>query len=375
MQKNTRKVIISAIITAIVLIVGLGIYQKMSSNKKSTIADSPKKVQLREVTTYNITYKTKSNPISLDGRIVPFEKIDISSKVNGILNKSKKIFKEGSYFNKGELIFTIDNTEAKFALFSQRSQLLNAITAMLPDLKFDQPLVFEKWNKYVADFNMEQATANLPSSENSKEKYFIAARNIYNLFYTIKSSETRLNDYNIYAPFSGVITAANVYPGVMISPGLKLGTLINLGQFELEANVKVADLQNIKIGQTAKLKSIDLGNTWSATVSRIGNLIDPATQYIPVYLTIKGSGLKEGLYLSGSINGNPITGVDEIPTKWMPDQSSVWVVEENKVTKRNVKVVKKFDDMVYITDLPQDTKIVAGSITGLYEGLEIKIVN
>lgn len=90
-----------------------------------------------------------------------------------------------------------------------------------------------------------------------------------------------------------MITSVNVYSCVMISPGLKLGTIINLGQFKLAANVRVADLKNIKIGQTPQLKSIDLGNSWSATVSKIGNLKDPATQYIPVYITIKGSGLNK----------------------------------------------------------------------------------
>ena len=61
---------------------------------------------------------------------------------------------------------------------------MNQITLMLPDLKSDYPDSFPAWEKYLKEMNIEEALSALPSPISDQERYFISARNLYNLYYS-----------------------------------------------------------------------------------------------------------------------------------------------------------------------------------------------
>jgi membrane fusion protein (multidrug efflux system) len=56
----------------------------------------------------------------------------------------------------------------------------------MPDLKIDYPESFAQWQEYLDRFELEQPIAAFPTPINKQEKYFIASRNLYNQYYSIK---------------------------------------------------------------------------------------------------------------------------------------------------------------------------------------------
>jgi multidrug efflux pump subunit AcrA (membrane-fusion protein) len=371
MNKKTRKNIVSTIITLMILAVGAFIFKAMSDQKKSTVSDNVVKKERRTVTVSSFPSVIEPNLIDIDGRVRAHERVNLTAKVQGTMQESGKSIKEGRYFKKGELLFSIDNKEASFALKAQKSSLTTTITQMMPDLKFDHPQAFDGWLKYLNEFDVDKNIQPLPKPVTDQEKYYVTSKNIYSQYYNIKSQETRLQEYKIYAPFSGVVTAINVFPGALISPGQVLASMINTEQFEISTPIPLGDLKYVKVGQSVELKSSDLSQTWNGKVNRIGTQIDDATQNIPLYVSVYGRGLKDGMYLKGELKGQQLEDVIKLPKDIFISTDAIYVVVDSTLKAKEIIPVKRLSNHVLVKGLSPDDKVVTGSLAGLFEGQKI----
>lgn len=371
MEQSTRKNLISTLITALILLTGIFGLLKLKSMKESTVSNEIVKKERRNVQFSQFAVTTEANDIELDGRLEASERVNITSKVQGVMQPRSNSVKEGKYFKKGDILFTVDSQEADFNLKAQRSSMMTSITQMMPDLKFDYPQSFANWEQYLNQFDVNKSITTLPEPINQQEKYFISGRNIYNQYYNIKSLETRLRDYTIYAPFSGVVTAVNLFPGALISPGQVLATMINTSQYEIAAPIPLDNLKYIKTGQKVTLKSTEMDKEWTGTVNRIGTQIDPQTQNLPVYISVNGSGLKDGMYLKGKLKGEALTNVVKLPKEIFLSPTSIYVIQDSTLVSQTVNSIKRGSDYVLVSNLDPSAKVVTGSLAGLFEGQKV----
>ena len=365
---NMRKVIISLVAVILILALAIMAFSSLSNQKKSTISDSQITEELVLVNTQNFETSTTQSKVKVDGRVRAYEQIDIAAEVNGRLQAITKKWKDGMYFKEGELLFEVESEDERYSLFAQRSSLLNAITQIMPDLKFDYPEAFQKWKNYLDNFNVERTTPRLPNIGSDQEKYYVAGKNIYNLYYSIKSAEQRLQDYQVYAPFSGVFLNVNAYPGSVVSPGSPLGRLMNTSRFELSTPISSKDYKLIKRGQKVELLSDDLGLTYNGTISRISTQIDQITQSIPLYISVSGRELRDGMYLRGELTGAELESVSALPIGAIADESSVYILQDSTIRSKPIEIILRSDDQVYVRGiLPSDDVIIEG-LNGLSPG-------
>ena len=371
MSNNIRKRVISTLTTLLILSVGVFAFYKLQSNKKSTVSAKYAKKELPTVKLSSFPMESASNEISIDGRVKAAERVGLFSKVNGILESGSAVVREGSYFKKGTLLFRVNDEEARYNVLAQKSILMTSITQMMPDLKFDYPAGFQKWQNYLDVFDVEKPLPALPSIDDKQEKYFVTARNIFNQYYAIKGLEARLADYNIYAPFSGVITSISVYPGSLVNPGANLANMMNTGIYEMVATVSLEDLNSIKQGQSVELTSPDLDRNYSGSIARIGSQIDNATQNLPVYIRVRGKGLKDNMYLSGTLKGAAIDDVIALPKSVFVNPRTIYTVQDSTIVLKEVTPVKRLSKTVLVKGLGTNEKVITGSLAGLYEGLKV----
>ncbi len=108
----------------------------------SSISINVKKVQLA-----NIPYA-----IEATGTLEAKEIVELYSEVQGVLLPSSKGFKLGNSFNKGQTVIAIDSKEHLASIKSSRSDLINQLAAMLPDMELDYPTAYKKWEEYLPKF-------------------------------------------------------------------------------------------------------------------------------------------------------------------------------------------------------------------------------
>lgn len=373
--KKYRQPIISILVTLLLLTIGAVIYQQSSVKKESTISEEKVKAEVRNVKVASFATSDNRAQISLDGRINAYEKISLGAEVTGRLLKVDRAFKKGDHFKKGALLFSIYDQDDQYNLYAQRANLLTAISQMMPDFKFDYPQSFEKWKLYLDQFDVQNEIKPLPEINDQNEKYYIAGRNIQSQYYAIKSLEDRLKNYKIYAPFSGTFLSLSAYPGSLISPGTSLATIMNTAKYELEAPVPSSDLQYIKAGQNVNLYSEEFNKIWKGTVSRVSTQIDQSTQNVPIFISVSGRGLKDGMYLRGTLQGNKLTDVTEIPSSIIVDQSKVFILEDSTLVKKQVDIVNRYESTVIVKGLnPRDLVVIEG-VNNLFEGIKAKASN
>jgi len=369
----TRQRIISFILTLLILIIGAVVFKNFSAKKESTVSEKPIKKVIRTVTAGNFPPSKIKNKIEVDGRLNAYEKINIAAEVQGRLLSIGKVFKVGTTFSKGDLLFKVESEEDEFSLKAQRSQLYTSITQVMPDLKFDHPNAYDKWLNYLNEFNEEKAVKPLPEITDQKEKYFIGGKNILNLYYTIKSQEERMKNYNVYAPFNGVFLTVNSYPGSLVSPGISLGQIMNTYQYELVAPIAMEAMKYVSVGQRVTLFSEGLGKSWTGKVSRTSKQIDQTTQSIPVYISVSGQGLRDGMYLKGTLGGSEISGVSVVPKDVIVNQNEVYVLTDSTINAKEVEIINFLEKEVYVKGIEADDQIITSSTNNLFEGQTVKL--
>lgn len=366
---STRQI---TIVVAFLLLIGAFLGARFISSQKKPAERTPQQIAIKSVKTRVVENGPVPVMIPITGRLAARQKIDIFAEVGGVLRMGSKPFKEGNYFKKGESLVRIDDEEFQLNILAQKSALYNQMILLLPDLKLDYPESFQTWKAYVDEFDVQQPLKPLPAASNEQEKYFIGARNLYNLFYTIKSQEARAAKYRIPAPFSGVVTESSIDPGTLVRTGQKMGEFIDPYQFELEASVSMEDLQHFQVGAQVALQSETLSGTWKGSVIRISDRIDPNTQTVRVFISTNGKGLRDGMYLIGTIAGKSIDQAVAIDRKLLVDQKWVFVVQNEALELQAVEPVRFSVEQLIVKGIPDGTTLLNESVAGAYKGMEVQ---
>lgn len=125
------------------------------SSQPGVKAGKPIKKDNNNFRTVKIVNNDVSNIIETTGRVNALNKIEVFAEVSGLLMHDSEKFKAGNYFKQGDQLVHIDDEVYKNNLFAQKSNLLNQITLLLPDITFDFPESAQKWENYLKDFSFD----------------------------------------------------------------------------------------------------------------------------------------------------------------------------------------------------------------------------
>lgn len=320
--------------------------------------------------------KNGSTPVSVleSGRLMAKNRIEVYSEVQGVMQPTRREFKPGATYRKGETVVSIRNDDFYANLQAQKSNLQNLITSILPDLRLDYPEAYPKWDEYIRNFDMDKSIAPLPEPSTDKEKFFVTGRNIYTTYYNTKNMEITLSKYNLRAPYYGVLTETLVTPGSLVRPGQKLGEFIDPTVYEMEVSVNKTILPSLKVGQSVVVRDTE-NNTlqWKGKILRINGKVDRATQTVMVFIELRSADLREGMYLEAIMKGEEIENSIEISRSLLVDESKVYSVEKSALKLVDVKPVFFNEKTVIVQGLENDQQIITKAVPGAYDGMEVKI--
>ncbi len=379
-----RPAIVSIIFVVLILGAGFGISSLISSQKKPA-PRLPAANNVTQVSYRPVVIEDRSANIEVNGRLLARDRVEIFSEVSATYKSSGKLFKEGTYFRKGEVLINMSDREFLMNLRAQKGSLMNQITLMLPDLKADYPDAFPKWDAYLGSIALEKPLPALPEASSEQESYFLTAKNIQNLYYSIQAQEARLAKYKIYAPFNGRISQSNITEGTLVRVGQKLGEFFNPYSYEMEASVNLRDIQFLKPGSTVTLTSEDIAGSWNGRVLRISDAIDASTQTVRIFISVSGQSLREGMYLKGRVKGQYLTDVATIDRSLLMDDQTVFVgmpaendTIEGRLTpgtlrKVTVEALQYSDNNVLVRGIKDGAWLVTQTLPAAYDGMSVSL--
>jgi len=305
---------------------------------------------------------------------VALNKIDLFTEVQGVFEYSSKDFRPGVKFNKGEIIYRLNSDEFATNLMAQKSAFQNLVVSIMPDLRLDFPESFQQWETYLNMLDIKKPLADLPLSESEKEKRFIASKNIFTNYYSIKNLEIKLKKYTKRAPFNGVLTEASVNPGSLVSPGQLIGEFIEPTWFEMEVSVQSTLVSKLKIGDIIEVEMLEGSNeNYRGKIARINEKVDVSSQTVDVFIQISGAGLKEGMYLRANLKSRVFENVIEVPGNLLVNQNQLYTVKDSILHLNTIQVIHQNENTMLVSGLKNSDYLLIKPVPKAFEGMKVSI--
>ncbi len=183
----------------------------------------------------------------------------------------------------------------------------------------------------------------------------------------LREVKSKLKDYLITAPFSGVLGLRNISAGALVQPGIKITTLDDDSVMKLDFSVPSVFLAELKVGTSITAHAREFKDReFKGVVASLDSQIDPVTRSIVVRAILPNEDhiLKPGLLMSVNLFSNP--------------RKSIVIPEESLIpegTQNYVLVI----DMSKSPPVAEKRKIIIGArqagtveiLSGLSEGEKI----
>jgi len=371
MKKQKYVIIISGIVIIVVAF--------FSMIWLSGLKEEPRKLPPREIVRFAravpVKYADHVTTITATGRVYSNAEVILSAEVTGKILPGSIPFKEGQSFQKGDLILRIYDREAALSLKAQKSGFLNNLANILPDLKIDYENNYSDWYKFFELIDIEKDIPDLPEIKSTKEKVFLASRNILSTYYNIKRAESNFRKHNIYAPFNGSITEVNVEVGGIAGIGARLGNIINTTDLELEVPLDIKDAKWVKIGDRVRITD-ENGIIYNrGIIRRISGDLDVQTQSISIFIGIKNrkdNPIYKGQYLTAVFENVEVKESMEIPRNSVFNSNNVYVINNGALKKETVNIVRLNEKTLFFNGINVNDTIVAEPLVNVTEGTKVK---
>ena len=372
-----RRIIVALVGTVLILLLGNWVKKRLGSReqpkRQMSFRESAKKVKVEPV-----VLKSREIYLSNMGKVISESAVDIISEVQGEIRVGRIPLKRGQSFSANQVLFRIDDEEARLALYAQKSNFMTAVAGILPELKIDYPDIYGSWQAYFETLSVEKSLPSLPEIGNSQEKVFFSTRDIFNQFYSIKSAEERLNKYIIRAPFSGSYIEVLQESGSVVNTGTRVARVARSNRLEIELPVRPEDLSFIKKGMKVQVVgSEESGQKWPGRISRVSSIVDPTTQSVNVYIQFdpKGEQVFDGQLLMVEIPGSRIKNVMEIPRNAVFNKNQVYVVENSHLKLKDIQIEKLNREELLFSGLEEGEWVVVEPLINAYENMEVSPLN
>ncbi|KRO68397.1 MAG: hypothetical protein ABR81_05225, partial [Cryomorphaceae bacterium BACL11 MAG-121128-bin16] len=262
MKENKRKIIRNLLIIVLAFLLVKFIMSFKQENIINTLTESQKLVSTEIVELTNNIVK-----IPISGKLKSVNEINIISEVSGVFQGDR--FKTGIRFDKGDTLGYIKYDEVKNNLNSQKSKLLNQVSRLVSEIKFDYPESYDIWLNFMSNIQFDKPLPNLPNVINSKFKNYLSGKEFYTAYYSAKTMEDKLSKHFIISNFNGILSEVNIKTGTIVVFGQKIGKFQDPSILEFESSTNIKNTLLIKKKQEVIIQSDLLDGIYEGSVSRI----------------------------------------------------------------------------------------------------------
>jgi membrane fusion protein (multidrug efflux system) len=201
--------------------------------------------------------------VEIQGRIDAIENINVSPKMAGLVTKVN--VKEGDEVHAGSVLAEIDDQLIKQNMEELKSSLSLSTT------------VYEKqkslWDRKIG----------------SEIQYLTAKNQKETLERKLETLEEQLDMCKIKAPFNGTVDMVSLRVGQSVAPGMPSIRVVNLSKLKAKADVAEAYASKVKVGNDVVVVFPDLNKEIKATISFVGEVIDPLNRTFSVEVKLEGN--------------------------------------------------------------------------------------
>lgn len=282
--------------------------------------------------------------IKATGTFSAFQGIVVKPQVAGPITKI--FFQDGTYIEKGQPIVQV------YPNIVEAQLQKNLAALQLAKLNYERGVtLFAK--RVISQQDLDTLTSTLEQSQS-----------------TVQSTQADLEQYNLIAPFSGMLGLRRVDEGTYVTPGQAIVPLQQVDPLRVEFTVPEVFISQLALGQTVDVvpssnpKVSDKGEVYA-----FDSAVNPDTRALSVRAKVpnKDHHLIPGTFAEITLNAGKERAVIAIPQTavvYSPQLLYVYKVVNNKAIKTTITVgARKGDDIEVKTGLKiGDVVVTAGQI-------------
>ena len=285
---------------------------------ESAISDLDTLKRLVTVTSFKAEEKIFNHYIEVQGVVKADKTIELRSEMGGTITAI--LIKQGQKVTKGQILATLESSVIDNSVLQLKTQLDLATTTYERQARL--------WEQKIgSEIQFLQIKSQKEGLENS-----------------LKSLKAQARKMKVTAPFSGTIDQVFAKTGELISPQVPFLRLVNLDNVYIESEITETYLKSIFKGTKALLSFSSIDTSIEASITQVGNFINPSNRSFKTRIDIKNSnnGLKANLLADVKINDFNTSGI-VIPSKVIQkDRNGKTFVYTLEGKLANYKVVKTF---------------------------------
>lgn len=368
----TRRQIILLAVPITILIGGYGLKIFLAAQRKDP-EKKPIQTAIRYVRVKPVAYTETRITLKGYGRLQSEQAVTLLAEVSGRLMNGAVPLRRSVAFSKGQLLYQIDDREARLALQAQRADYMTLVANVLPDLKLDFPAEAAVWEAFMARLSPTASLPELPELSGKPSTGLLTARRVIAQYFQIKSAEERLSKYRFYAPFSGTFTLVNQEPGSIVNANTNLGRIIRTDAYELSMPVSASEAAFLKPGMGVSLRSNDGTVSVKGRLNRISSFLDVTTQSLNVFVSLENQGTKlyDGMYLEGTIDTGKTAALMALSRKALLPEQKVYLVQDSLLTPAAISVLKSDEDFVYFNGPAEGALVVTENVVGAMPNMKV----
>jgi RND family efflux transporter MFP subunit len=216
--------------------------------------------------------KTVTYVVTAPGRIEAFERVQVTARVAGAVDRVG--FTEGEQVKRGQVLVIIDSARYQTSVDGAQAALDKALAA-----QSDAIAMVDRRQGASA-----QHPGLIPGEEieTYRTKSVTAKADTHVAQQTLKTAQLNLRDSSVRAPIEGVIQSRTVETGQYVQAGYLMATLLRQDPMLLRFEVEVSDALRIKPGMTASFTLRETQDEYSAKITLVSAAADATSHMVPI---------------------------------------------------------------------------------------------
>lgn len=415
-----RKERLKGILVTLSVIMVLTGCSKGKANTKST---ETVEVNLTPVQVALVKKDTIKDMAIISGKVIPTQEVAVSPKSGGKVTNIR--VKVGDKVNKGDILFTLDDSDAQARAEQAQSGVQSSQAAIeqaqsgvasakaaydtakanyeanlekiqnakinLERMKvlYEQGIIsksqYEQAELAASDSSLEVLKSQLAQAEAAYKQPQAAQKqaqaSMGQASASYKQAMQALEDTVVRAPIDGFVTALNIEEGEMSSNMQAPITISNLDKVYVKINVTENLINKIKKGDKVTANFSALNNKeFTGAISTITPAANSTTQLFDVNIEIdnKDNIIKSGMFANVKFSTNTKNNVLTVKSEAVlqkEDKNIVYIVKDNKTIEKQVSVGIDNGDFAEITSgLAQGDKVIINGQHYVENDQKVKVV-
>ena len=328
------------------------------------------------------------------GNVIPAKKVNLTSRINGMIVSVSPHFIPGDFLTKGEQIVQLDPTDYQLAIKQKENALAKA--------QFD--LKIELGRQAIAKREFKLLNANLDAQSNElvlrKPHLALARTAITAAQAALTQAKLNLKRTKTTSPFNAIVLATNAHIGSWVSTfstGTPLIELAGTDNFWVLAALSVDKLNKIKIPKINSASGSEVrifyNSAWGENIFRRGTVkrlkaeLESSGRMAELIIDIPDplSQLPENKnapplildsFVRVEIAGNILKNVIALDESLLHNGQQIWLLSDNNTLDiKQIMPIYSASGKVYIKaeQLPADTRVISSNLNTPVQGMALQV--